>query len=230
MLDNTEAPLARALGVTFGDVTRHIHEEAGIELHHEITVAGLVGDERVRGVRLDDGTVVDADAVLISIGARPNVEWLEGSGLTLDNGVVCGPHLEAAPGVFAIGDVCNFPNELLDERMRVEHWTNVGEQATYVARTITQGRQQKGFRSLPFVWSEQFGIKIEVVGRPRPTDTVRVVEGSLEERQFLAIYEREGRDVAAIAFNTPRSMFQLRRRWLTELTELTDRRAALATH
>ena len=218
ILDNTEAPLSRAIGSFFGGMTKAIHEEAGVELHHEVTVVGLEGDDRVRGVRLADGSFVEADSVLVCVGARPVVDWLRGSGLELQNGVVCDEHLSAAPDVYAIGDVCNFHNVLLDERMRVEHWTNVGEQASYVAKTIAEDKKGDGFGSLPFVWSEQFGIKIEVIGRPRPTDTVRIVEGSLEDRQLLAVYERDdGREVAAISFNSPRSMFQIRRRFLAEL-------------
>ncbi|MEU1692610.1 NAD(P)/FAD-dependent oxidoreductase [Streptomyces sp. NPDC005774] len=217
ILDNTEAPLAQAIGSFFGDMTRAIHEDAGVELHHGITVVGFEGDARVRGVRLADGSFIEADTVLVCIGARPAVDWLQGSGLELENGVVCDATLTAAPDVYSIGDVSNFHNMLLDERMRVEHWTNVGEQAAYVAKVIATGKKGDGFGSLPFVWSEQFGIKIEVVGRPRPTDAVRIVEGSREDRQFLAVYERDGREVAAIAFNSPRSMFQLRRRFLAEL-------------
>lgn len=218
VLDNTDAPLARAIGSFFGEMTRAIHHDAGVELHHGISVSGFVGDERVRGVRLADGSVVAADSVLVCVGARPVVDWLRDSGLVLQDGVVCDEHLSAAPGVYAIGDVCNFHNVLLDERMRIEHWTNVGEQANYVAKAITTGETGEGFGSLPFVWSEQFGLKIEVIGRPRPTDTVRVVEGSLESHQLIAVYERDGRDVAAIGFDSPRGMFRLRRQLLAELT------------
>lgn len=216
ILDNTAAPLTAAIGTHFAELTTTIHREAGIELRSNISIAGFEGGDRVRGVRLTDGTLIEADTVLVSIGARPAVDWLEGSGLELGNGVVCDHTLMAAPGVYAIGDVANFHNVLLDERMRVEHWTNAGEQATYVAKAIATGETGNGFGSLPFVWSEQFGIKIEIIGRPQAGDTVRLVDGSLADRQFAAVYERDGREVGAIAFNSPRSMFQLRRRFLAE--------------
>lgn len=218
VLDNTQAPLTRAIGPFFAETTEAIHRDAGVDLYNEVSVARIEGEGRVRGVRLADGRFMPADAVLVCIGARPAVDWLQGSGLTLDDGVVCDAGLSAAPDVYAVGDVCNFPNVLLGERMRVEHWTNAGEQATYVAKSIASGAAGSGFGSLPFVWSEQFGYKIEVVGRPRRSDTIRLIEGSLEERRFLAAYQRDGRDVGAIAFNAPGSMFRLRRRLLAELT------------
>jgi 3-phenylpropionate/trans-cinnamate dioxygenase ferredoxin reductase component len=229
VLDNTAAPLVRALGPFVAETTRAMHQAAGVELHHEITVAGFEGDKRIRGVRLADGSFIEADAVLVCIGARPAVDWLVGSGLSLDNGVLCDASLTAAPDVYAIGDVSNFHNVLLGERMRVEHWTNAGEQANYVAKLIATGDPGLGFGSLPFVWSEQFGTRIEVVGRPRATDVVKVIEGSLEERQFVVVCERDGRDVAGVAFNASRSMLQLRRRLLAEFSDEQSRVAVAAS-
>lgn len=218
IVDNTPAPLSIAIGEYFADLTTAMHEDAGIALHHNVTVVGIEGEPHVTGIRLQDGRVIDADLVLVCIGARPAVAWLEASGLDIANGVVCDEYLEAAPGVYAVGDVANWHNTLLDERMRVEHWTTTGDQAKYVAKVIATGERGAGFGTLPFVWSDQFGHHIEMVGRRRPTDSVRVIEGSLQEQRFVAVYERGGVEVAAVAFDSPRAMLQLRRRLSTAHT------------
>jgi NADPH-dependent 2,4-dienoyl-CoA reductase/sulfur reductase-like enzyme len=152
----------------------------------------------------------------VGIGVVPATGWLEESGLTLDNGVVCDPTLRAAPGVVAAGDVCRWPNPLFDgELMRLEHWTNAAEQGVAAAlRLIRVGTDEAGaepFAPVPFVWSDQYDVKIQSAGRFTGEDEVAIVHGTTEEYRFVALFGRAGRLIGALAFSRPRNLMQYRR-------------------
>ena len=142
----------------------------------------------VERVRLDDGSTVDADVVVVGVGVVPVTDWLEGSGLVLDNGIVCDETLLAAPGIVAAGDVARWPNPLFDgELMRLEHWTNAAEQGVAAARRllVAEGDEPEVYAPVPFVWSDQYDRKIQTVGHFRGDDDMEVVYGTLEERRFV---------------------------------------------
>ena len=159
---------------------------------------------------LTDGTVLDADVVVVGVGVIPNTEWLEGSGLTIDNGVVCDETCLAAPGVVAAGDVARWPNRRFDEVMRVEHWDNAVEQGVHAARRLLSGDAGEPYTPVPWFWSDQFDRKIQLAGRTRPDDQVEIVNGSIEERRFAAAYGRDGKLVGILGFNRPRQVMQYR--------------------
>jgi 3-phenylpropionate/trans-cinnamate dioxygenase ferredoxin reductase subunit len=144
----------------------------------------------------------------------PETRWLEGSGLALDDGVVCDETCLAAPGIVAAGDVARWPNPLFDgERMRVEHWTNATEQGVAAARRllVDDAASAEPFAPVPFVWSDQYDVKIQVVGSIRGDDEVTVADGALDERRFVALFGREGRLVGALGFSRPRIVMQYRK-------------------
>ena len=131
---------------------------------------------------------------MVGIGVVPETGWLEGSGLTLDNGVVCDETCLAAPGVVAAGDVARWPNPLFDGAlMRLEHWTNATEQGVHAARRLLG--HEEPFAPVPFVWSDQYDRKIQTVGvvSADPDVDVHVAHGTLDERQFVALFGRGGR-------------------------------------
>ena len=137
VLEALPAPLVRGLGAMLGMVCGELHRDHGVDLRLGVGVAAIEGDGRVERVRLDDGCAVDADVVVVGVGVVPVTDWLEGSGLTLDNGVVCDETLLAAPGIVAAGDVARWPNPMFDgEVMRLEHWTNAAEQGVAAARRL----------------------------------------------------------------------------------------------
>ena len=151
---------------------------------------------------------------MVGVGVAPVTDWLEGSGLTLDNGVVCDATLLAAPGIVAAGDVARWPNPLFDgELMRLEHWTNAAEQGVAAARRLLHGDGDapEPFAPVPFVWSDQYDRKIQTVGHFRGDDEMEVVHGSLEERRFVAVFGRDGRLVGALGFSMPAKVMQYRR-------------------
>jgi 3-phenylpropionate/trans-cinnamate dioxygenase ferredoxin reductase subunit len=140
-------------------------------------------------------------------------DWLEESGLTIGDGVVCDETGLAAPGVVVAGDAARWPNALFDgESMRLEHWTNATEQGVAAAERLLAGNgTAPPFAPVPFVWSDQYDVKIQSVGRFNADDELRVAHGTLDERRFVALFGRRGRLVGALGFGRPRHVMQYRR-------------------
>ena len=210
LLEALPVPLQRGLGDEMGMVCAEVHREHGVDLRLTTGVESFEDDGagRVTGVVLTDGTTVPADVVVVGIGVTPNTEWLEGSDLMLDNGVVCDESCVAAPGVVAAGDVARWPNRRFDEVMRVEHWDNAQEQGAHAARTLLG--QSEPYMPVPWFWSDQYDRKIQLAGRAGVGDEVRVIDGSTEERKFAALYGRNGRLVGVLGFNRPALVMRYR--------------------
>jgi NADPH-dependent 2,4-dienoyl-CoA reductase/sulfur reductase-like enzyme len=214
VLEALPAPLVRGLGPVLGAVCGELHRDHGVDLRLGVGVAAIEGDGKVERVRLDDGSTVEADIVVVGVGVAPVTDWLDGSGLVLDNGIVCDETLLAAPGIVAAGDVARWPNPMFDgEVMRLEHWTNAAEQGVAAARRllVAEGDAADAYAPVPFVWSDQYDRKIQTVGHFRGDDEMEVVYGSLDERRFVAVFGRAGRLVGALGFSMPAKLMQYRR-------------------
>ena len=213
VLEALPVPMVRGVGPIIGEVMGELHRDHGVDLRCGVTVAGIEGDGRVERVRLGDGTAIEADVVVVGVGVAPETAWLEGSGLRLDNGVVCDETCLAAPGVVAAGDVARWPNPRFGgELMRVEHWTNATEQGVAAAQRLLAGESGGvPYAPVPFVWSDQYDVKIQVVGHVRGDDEVAVAHGTLDERRFVALFGRTGRLTGALGFGRPRQLMQYRR-------------------
>ncbi|MEM7287276.1 MAG: FAD-dependent oxidoreductase [Actinomycetota bacterium] len=209
MVEMAPVPFEPILGARMGQVCADVQRDHAVDLRTGVGVEAIEGGDRVERVVLTDGTVLDADVVVVGVGVVPNTEWLEGSGLTLDNGVVCDETCLAAPGVVAAGDVARWPNRRFDEVMRVEHWDNAVEQGVHAARRLLSGGDDP-YTPVPWFWSDQFDRKIQLAGRTRPDDDVEIVTGSIEERRFAAAYGRNGKLVGILGFNRPRHVMQYR--------------------
>ncbi len=212
MIEALETPLAQSLGPRLGRILQEAHERRGVRVHCGRRVDGFEGAERVQSVTLDDGTKIPCDVVVVGIGVSPNVSWLSSSGLELEDGVRCDETLAASePGIVAAGDVASWYNTLFEERMRVEHWTNAVEQARHAVSTLLAAPgEAQPFESAPMFWSDQFDIKIQGAGRPKPSDELILTGGAPESEKFVALYGRAGRLVGAVAFNQPPKLIQLR--------------------
>ena len=217
VLEGLEAPMVRGLGAEMGRNAALVHEDNGIDLRFGVRVSGLVEGEPgvVAGVALESGEVVPADVVLVGIGVAPSTDWLTTSGLTIRDGVVCDHTLNAGVrGVYAAGDVCRWHNDLYDREMRVEHWTTASEQGAAAARNllaVARGDEPRPFVDVPFFWSDQFTARIQFVGRAEGDEKVSIVVGSPQERQFVALYETDGRLVAALGVSRPRQLMPFRK-------------------
>ena len=211
VLEALPVPLSRGLGPTLGPVVAGIHADHGVDLRTGAGVAGFEGKDRVERVVLADGATVDADVVVVGVGVVPNTQWLEGSGLELRDGVVCDAYCQSvsAPNVYAVGDVARWRNELFDEEMRIEHWTNGVEQAMAVANNIAGDKAP--YSPVPYVWSDQYDSKIQIVGRPSADDQVEVPLGDFDDRKFVALTHRDGRLTGAVGLDEPRKVMRFKR-------------------
>jgi NADPH-dependent 2,4-dienoyl-CoA reductase/sulfur reductase-like enzyme len=205
-------PLSPVLGPAFCDMVAAMHRDHGVDLRTGVAVTDVFGESRVNGVALSDGSRIDADVVVVGIGVTPNTEWLEGSGLTLDNGIVCNGSGEAAPHVYAAGDVARVANRWHGDSPRIEHWTNAVEQAAHAAENALAGpAASTSFSSVPYFWSDQYDRKIQFIGRARPHDEIVIVDGSLADRRLTALYRRGDRVVACLAVNQPLALIRYRK-------------------
>jgi len=209
LVEALPAPFARVLGQEMGAVVADVHVANGVDLRCGVGVSSVAGEPGAMTVAMADGSDVYADLVVVGIGVVPNTEWLEGSGLTLDDGVVCDPTCLAAPNVVAAGDVARWTDPRTGESMRVEHWDNAVEQGRHAARRLlATDEEAEVFAPVPWFWSDQYDRKIQLAGRPHPDDEVMVVDGSTDERRFAAFYGRRGQLTAVLGMNRPRQVMQ----------------------
>jgi NADPH-dependent 2,4-dienoyl-CoA reductase/sulfur reductase-like enzyme len=203
-------PLSHALGPEIGAVCGRLHLDHGVDLRCGVGVAAFEGTDAVEAVVLSDGSRLEADLVVVGIGVRPATDWLVGSGLELADGVVCDEALRAvgAPFVFAAGDIARWHNTAYGEQMRIEHWTNATDQARAVAANLLAGDDAVPFASVPYVWSDQYDRKIQILGRCRADDRVEVVLGTIESLRFVALYGRDDRLTGALGFSMPAKLLQ----------------------
>ncbi|MEU8690101.1 FAD-dependent oxidoreductase [Streptomyces sp. NPDC048665] len=216
VVEAAPTPLAGPLGAAMGAVVSALHADHGVRLLCGAGVKGLGGERRVDAVLLEDGRSVPADTVVVGVGARPCVDWLDGSGIALDNGVKCGADGRTTlAGVVAVGDCANWYDPHTGAHRRVEHWTGALERPdTAVATLLAGGAREPGVPRPAYFWSDQYGVRIQFVGHAAGADEVTVEEGSTGDRSFLAVYRRAGRPVAVLGMNQPR----LFTRWRKQLT------------
>ncbi|MEU6373042.1 FAD-dependent oxidoreductase [Streptomyces sp. NPDC046909] len=206
-------PLAGPLGEAMGAVVSGLHGDHGVRLLCGAGVKGLSGETRVDAVLLEDGRSIPADIVVVGVGARPCVEWLEGSGIALDNGVKCGADGRTSlAGVVAVGDCANWYDPRAGRHHRVEHWTGALERpAAAVAALLAGGAVEPGVPRPPYFWSDQYGVKIQFAGHAAAADSVTIEAGSADDRDVLAVYRRAGDPVAVLGMNQPRLFTRLRK-------------------
>ncbi|MHB1986896.1 MAG: NAD(P)/FAD-dependent oxidoreductase [Acidimicrobiales bacterium] len=211
VVEPLKTPLARVLGPLAGRACQALHEAHGVRLIFGSVVESVSahGADGPLTAILDNGTTLEADAVLLGVGAAPNVSWLEGSGLDVGpEGLRCDGTLRAAPGVVAAGDLVSWPFGAGGASVRLEHRTNAAEQGDHAAGTLLGSTDL--FDTVPYVWSDQYDAKIQVLGIPKPDDECVVVDGSTKEGRFVALYARDGLLSAAVAFSMPRSLMAFR--------------------
>jgi NADPH-dependent 2,4-dienoyl-CoA reductase/sulfur reductase-like enzyme len=225
IVEGEPTPLARALGTEIGGFVARMHADEGVEVRCGVAVAGLEGDGRVERVRLADGSSLAAEVVVVGLGVRPSTAWLEDSGLALDDGVVCDGFCRATPGVVAAGDVARWEHPRHGS-VRIEHWENAVAQSRFAAAALL-GTASEPFAPVPYVWSDQYGHKIQIVGRREAGDELIVVDGSPAERRFVAAYVAgDGRVTAAVTVDRRATAMRIRGLLRSGLT-LTDLTAQL---
>ncbi|MFF7601941.1 NAD(P)/FAD-dependent oxidoreductase [Streptomyces mirabilis] len=204
LLEPAPVPLAHALGEQVGQMLTRAHRDHGVDLRTGVAVEAVLShDGAVTGVRLTDGSEVAAQDIVVGIGSLPNTEWLQDSGLLLDNGLVCDEFSQAARDIYGVGDVARWHNPLFESMMRIEHRTNAAEQGLAVARNLLHPEARRPFAPVPYFWSDQYDMKIQAYGFLRGHGEVAVVHGDLAARSFIAAYRSGERLVGVVAVNVP---------------------------
>ncbi|OBJ82093.1 NAD(P)/FAD-dependent oxidoreductase [Mycobacterium asiaticum] len=202
LIERSANPLLAALGGELAPHWADLHRQHGVDLRVDVGVEEFVGNGQVEAVRLTDGSQVPADLVVIGLGVTPATDWLRGSGLRVDDGVVCDATgtVEGGTDVVAAGDVASWWHPLYGRQLRIEHWEHAGRQGAAAARTLLAGRDRaQEYREVPYFWSDQYDVKVQMLGVPVDYDTVEIVEGDPATWEFVAAYGREGHTTAVLS-------------------------------
>lgn len=210
LLEALPRVLARVAGPELSEFYKAEHQAHGVDLRTGVAVDCLLGNTNVQAVRLADGSLLPADAVIVGIGIIPVVEPLIRAGAAGGNGVEVDAFCRTTlPDVYAIGDcaafACNFAG---GQMMRVESVQNANDMATCVAKAISGDEQP--YRAFPWFWSNQYDLKLQTAGISAGYD-VAVVRGSPATRNFSVLYLREGRLIAVDAVNAVKDFVQGRK-------------------
>ncbi|CAM2833365.1 NAD(P)/FAD-dependent oxidoreductase [Prescottella defluvii] len=208
LVEPQPAPLASVLGERVGALVGRMHRDEGVDVRAGVGLASLTGQERVSGAVLSDGTELDVDVVAIGIGSVPVTGWLDGSGIALDNGVLCDDVGRTAdPHVWAIGDVAAWRHEAGGHK-RVEHWSNAGDQAKILAGALTGTGDPDAPAQVPYFWSDQYGVKIQALGTVSADDDVHVIKD--DGRKFVVYYSRGGALTAVVGLGSAGAVMKMR--------------------
>jgi NADPH-dependent 2,4-dienoyl-CoA reductase/sulfur reductase-like enzyme len=197
-------PLVRAVGSAMAHALAALHASHGVELLCGTAVKALLGQDRVTGVELADGSTRAADVVVVGIGSTPTTGWLADSGLDTTNGVCCDRTLRAADDVYAAGDVARWHNPIFDTSMRLEHWTSAAEQGAAAARNALNPESATPYGCVPYFWSDWYGQRLQMVGIPE-ADEVHLVGGptATQSRSWTALYRTGDHVTGALTLNLP---------------------------
>lgn len=205
MLERLPEPFARALGPAVAARCADMHRQQGVRVVTHARVTGFHSSGRSVVARLDDGRTFEADCALVGVGTTPNTAWLRGAGLDTPNGIPCDDlgRVDALRNVYAVGDVAAWRSRIYGGRHRVEHWTNAAEQAHAVARAVLGQPVSRQSHEVPYFWSDQYGTKLQLVGRPDLADRVEVADLAVMPGRVVGTYFRGTRLVAAVTFGAP---------------------------
>ena len=185
-----------------------LHGDAGVTIRTGARAEACVGTDAVTGVRCADGSEIPADVVVVGVGIVPNVELAADAGLPCGDGIIVDERCTTAdPDILAAGDCTNHPNPLLDRRLRLESVPNAMEQARVAAANMLG--QDRVYSSVPWFWSDQYDLKLQMVGFSADGDTT-VTRGDPEARRFAVFHLKDGTLAAADAVNSPREFMACR--------------------
>ncbi len=214
-IDPLPIPIAKAVGPAIGALLADLPSGSDVETRFGVGVGSIQARPDGLHLSLSDGEVHTTDTVVVGIGAVPNDGWLASAGLSLGDGVICDRHCRAlgTENVFAAGDVARWYHEGYGEHVRVEHWTNAASQAACVAHNLISPHDLRAYRPIEYVWSDQYGVKLQIAGRVERTADHHLV-GDLRnrfERAAILGKDETGRFSGAVTVNWPRAQVECRR-------------------
>ncbi|MDR2985748.1 MAG: FAD-dependent oxidoreductase [Nocardiopsaceae bacterium] len=203
VLEMAELPLLRVLGREVAEVFARLHVDHGVDLRNSVRVAEITGSGGVaNGVRLADGTHIEADVVIVGVGIAPNTSLASAAGLQVDNGIVTDAALRTSgPDIFAAGDVANAFHPLIGKHIRVEHWANARHQPVAAAQAMLG--QDVAYDRVPYFYTDQYDLGMEYAGYVEPGGYSEVVfRGDVPGREFVAFWlGDDGRVLAGMNVN-----------------------------
>jgi len=203
VLETAERILQRVTAPAVSAFYARVHSEEGVQLRTGVCITALIGDDRVRGVQLADGEVLAADLVIVGIGVVPNVKLAEAADLAVENGIVIDAHGRTSdPDIVAAGDCAAHPCPFTGQHLRLESVPNAGEHAKVAAATLCG--KHKVISSLPWFWSDQYDLKLQIAGLNSGYDHVVLRGDPNVGRSFSCFYLRNGRLIAADCVNQPK--------------------------
>lgn len=209
MLEVAPVPLGRAIGEEIGAVYAEFHRERGVDLRTNTGISEFKGTGRLEAVVTSTGDVIPCDVAVIGVGVAPNTEFLEGSGVEVQNGVLVDEYCRSnVADVFAAGDVANWWHPMWQERLRLEHYDNAINQGGAVARNMLD--RGEAFAPVPYFWSDQYDLNLQYLGFASHWDRI-VVRGKPSEQRFSAFYLLDGRIRACLTLNRARDQKAARR-------------------
>lgn len=224
LVSSSPVPLAPVLGNEAALMCLEEHEQHGVRLRLGQPVSRICVEASGAGhVETSDGSTEPADVILLALGSVPNTEWLRGSGLLIENGVVTDRALRglstagAEPSVVVAGDVARWPHPLaVDRYLRVEHWANAKEQGAAAARSLLHHLRRRpgsppAFQGVPTFWSDQYANTVMSVGFPAMANEPVVTRRDRDHGRLLSSFFRDQKLVGAVAINDPRRLGPLRR-------------------
>jgi len=211
VIEALDLPLVRVLGPEIAQVFSTLHESHGVDLRTNVSVSSIATDSEVTVVHLDDGSPVEADLLVVGVGATPGSALADAAGLKTDNGVVVDEHLRSShPDVFAAGDVANAYHPRLGRHLRVEHWDNAIEQGLTAARNMLGAEET--YERLPYFFSDQYDLGMEYVGSIGPDGYDEVVlRGDVPGQVFTAFWLKDDRVIAGMHANDWDAIHSVRR-------------------
>ena len=211
LLETASLPLPRLLPPLLGQMYVDLHKGNGTELHTDVTVMSIVDEGSETVVRAADGRTWSAPVVVLAVGMEPATGLAEAAGLEVSNGVVVDASGQTSvPGIYAAGDVANMPNAVLGGRHRVEHWQNAQNHGTAVGKAMAGA--ESTFVEVPWCWSDQYDINLQVTGWPQSSHDVRV-RGSIDDHDFCAFFFDGGALIGAVTIGRPGDVRQARK-WI----------------
>ncbi|MEU4098435.1 FAD-dependent oxidoreductase [Streptomyces sp. NPDC026673] len=213
LVDPNPAPMWRQLGAEVGKMLGDLHRDHGVEVRAGTRVTGFSRHaNRVNGVLLEGGATIPTDLVVMTMGSTPATDWLIGSGLVLDDGIVCDERCRAGDGIYAVGDVARGPHGGDGSGGRLENRTNATEQAAFVAADIMGASEP--YRPRPYFWTDQYDVKIQVHGTVPPDAELTLLEGDLASRRFIMLAARGGTPVGLVGWNSAKRINAARHTYL----------------
>jgi len=214
VLEMAQRILQRVTAPELSEFYTRIHTEEGVAIHTGVEVSHIAGNTHAEKVVCADGSEFPADVVVIGVGILPNVELAEEAGIKVENGVIVDEFCQTNdPNIVAAGDCTNHFNKIFNRRIRLESVPNASEQGKTAAASICGARKE--YKSLPWFWSDQYDLKLQIAGLSQGYDQVIIRGDKLTSRSFAAFYMKEGQLISADCVNRPQE-FMLSKKIIAE--------------